>query len=81
MIQIGWMRNGTRSDKILYSSLYSHTGDTTTRGQQLARDMMYRLLDEVFIPAEYVKAYKEDADPTPGVVLTLHRKRLQIKGK
>lgn len=81
MMQIGWMRNGNRSTKILYSSLYNHTGDTSTRGQQLARDMMYRLLDEVFIPAEYVKAYKEDAEPAPGVLLTLHKKRLQIKGK
>lgn len=81
MTQIAWMRNGTRSNKILYSSLYSHTGDTSTRDKQLARDMMYRLLNEVFIPTEYVKSYIEEAEPTPGVVLTLHKKRLQIKGK
>lgn len=81
MTQIAWMRKGKRSHKILYSTLYSYTGDKTTRAQQLARDMMYRLLDEVFIPAEYVAAYKEEATPNPGVVITLHRKRLQGKKK
>lgn len=81
MLQIGWMRNGTRSRKILYSSLYQYTGDTTTRAQQLTRDMMYRLLDEVFKPADYITAYKEEADPTPGVVLTLSKHRQKIAGK
>ena len=81
MLQIGWMRNGTRSRKILYSALYQYTGDTTTRAQQLTRDMMYRLLDEVFKPADYITAYKEEADPTPGVVLTLSKNRLKIAGK
>ena len=72
------MRNGKskRSPKILYSSLYEYTGDKTPRARQLARDMMYTLLDEVFIPAEYIVAYKEEATPEPGVKLTLHRKRL-----
>ena len=39
--------------------------------------MMYRLLDEVFKPGDYITAYKEEADPEPGVVLTLSKKRLK----
>lgn len=73
MTQIGWMRNKTskRSNKITYDFLYDHTGDKTTRTRQLSRDMMYRLLDEVFIPAGYVSAYKEDStNGKPGVKLT-----------
>ena len=81
MLQIGWMRNGPRSRKITYSSLYDYTGDKTTREKQLARDMMYRLLEEVFKPAAYITAYKEEANPTPGVVLTLNKDRLKITGK
>lgn len=70
--QIGWMRNAKskRSNKILYESLYAYTGDKSTRTQQLARDMMYRLFDEVFIPTGYVSAYKEDNSGSPGVKLT-----------
>lgn len=81
IMQIGWMRNGTRNNKIKYSTLYEYTGDTTTRAQQLTRDMMYRLLDEVFKPADYITAYKEEADPTPGVVLTLSKKHRKIGRK
>lgn len=80
--QIGWMRNShsKRSNKILYSSLYEYNGDKTTRAQQLSRDMMYRLLDDVFIPLEYVTAYKEDATGEPGVMLT-YKKQPKITKK
>lgn len=68
--QIGWMRNekSKRSDKVLYESLYEYTGDKSTRTRQLSRDMMYRLLDEVFIPTGYVSGYVEDnSNGKPGV--------------
>lgn len=81
MQEIGWMRNGKRNPKITYSRLYTHTGDKTSRDKQLTRDMMYRLLDEVFKPLEYISAYKEEATPTPGVNLTLCKKRLETKKK
>lgn len=81
MMQIGWMRKGTRSRKITYADLYKHTGDKSTRAQQLTRDMMFRLFDEVFKPADYITAYKEEATPTPGVILTLSPKRLKGAGK
>lgn len=70
--QIGWMRNANskRGNKILYESLYAHTGDRGTRAQQLSRDMMYRLLDEAFIPTGYIKSYKEDEHGKKGVKLT-----------
>ena len=71
MTQIAWIRNpnSNRSNKITYKDLYNHTGDTKSRGKQLARDMMYRLFDEVFIPTGYVKRYEEDTKGEPGVLL------------
>ena len=71
--EIGWMRNpnSKRSRKIRYSTLYNCNGDKTARTQQLTRDMLFRLLDEVFIPAGYIKAYKEDNRTEPGVTLTI----------
>ncbi len=78
MIQIAFMRTGNRSHKLLYSSFYDDTESKTAREQQLSREMMFRLLDEVFIPAEYISKYKETDknDPHAGVVLTLCKKRL-----
>ena len=69
MTQIGWLRNSnsTRSNKITYQDLCEYTNDTSTRGQQLTRDMAYRLLDEVFIPVGYIKSYKEDASGELGI--------------
>lgn len=80
MMQIGWMRNSKskRSNKILYDALYSHTGDRSTRAKQLTRDMMYRLLDDVFIPAQYVTSYKEDGKGNPGVILTINKNRQKL---
>lgn len=83
MQQISMMRNAKakRSTKILYSTLYEYTGAKTYSAQKQSRDMMYRILDEVFKPAAYILAYKEEANPNPGVVLTLNKKRLQISAK
>ena len=69
MSQIAWIRNpnSKRSNKITYQSVYDYIGDNSTRGKQLSRDMIYRLLDEVFIPAKYIKSYKEDNHGEPGV--------------
>ena len=70
--EIGWMRNDTkRRRKILYESLYNLNGDKTTRTKQLTRDMLFRLLDEVFKPTGYVSAYKEDNRTNPGVSLSI----------
>ena len=80
--EIGWMRNdkSKRGSKILYSTLYAHNEDKTTRAKQLTRDMLYRLLDEVFKPSGYVLAYKEDDRTSPGVVLTVGEPRKALKG-
>lgn len=77
--EIGWMRNSKskRSKKILYATLYAHTGDTSSRGRQLARDMLYRLLDEVFIPTGYISSRQEDDSTKPGVILTLGVPQIQ----
>lgn len=83
MQQIGMMRStkANRSPKVLYSTLYEYTGAKTSKAQKQTRDMMYRILDEVFKPAAYILAYKEEAKPNPGVVLTLNTKRQQISAK
>ena len=62
MGQIGWMRNDNskRRNKMLFKTIYEQTGEKKSRDKQLAKQMVYRLLDEVFIPLGYVKAYKED---------------------
>lgn len=80
MIQIGWLRNPTsaRSNKITYKDLYEYTGDTSTRSKQLTRDMMYRLFDEVFIPAKYIKSYKEDTTGEPGVIINCTKNPLAL---
>jgi hypothetical protein len=76
--EIGWMRNkkSKRSNKILYSNLYTNNGDKSTRDKQLTRDMLYRLLDEVFKETGYISSYKEDSSTTPGVILTLNQRLL-----
>lgn len=69
MRNIAAIRYGSRSNKILYTTLYAETGEKTTRGKQLAKDMLYRLLDTVFIPTGYVKSYREDGKHELGVLL------------
>ena len=71
---IGWMRNPNtrRSNKITYKELYAHNGDKSSRDRQLTKNMMYTLLDDVFIPAGYVSTYKEEEKgKEPGVFLTV----------
>lgn len=69
MLNIGWMRNAKskRSNKITYKDLYRYTDSKTSRAQQLTRNMMETLLNEVFIPTGYVEAYKEDTKNEPGL--------------
>lgn len=66
---IGWLRNpkSKRSNKLTYKDLYEKTGAKTTRAQQLTKEMLYRLIDEVFIPTGYVKTRVEDTQNEPGV--------------
>ena len=81
--QIGWLRNpnSKRSNKITYSSVYEYCGDSTTRSKQLTRDMIYRLLDEIFKPAGYITSYKEDNKGEPGVILTYTANTAALPGK
>ena len=71
MRELAWMRNtkGKRGNKILYQSLYDYCGDKSTRDEQLTRNMMCTLLDEVFRPIGYITSYKEDNSGKPGVKL------------
>lgn len=76
MKEIAWLRNGNRNNKILYSRIFEHTGDKSPREQQLTLAMLYRLIDEVFIPANYIAERREEAKPKPGVLLFLSKERL-----
>lgn len=71
--QIGWLANAKskRSHKITYSSVCEAAEDKTPRDKQLTKTMLRRILDEVFIPAGYVKSYREDKRGEPGITLTL----------
>ncbi len=77
---IGWMRSphGKRSPKLLYSLVYTWNNDTTKKTQHSSRNMVFRLLDEVFIPAGYVKKYKEAEDGS-GIMLTVTKKQNLLK--
>lgn len=66
--EIGWMRNSDkRKPKISYKLFYIQNGDKTPRDKQNTRAMIYRLLEEVFLPAGYVKSFREDNSTDPGV--------------
>lgn len=69
MGQIGWMRHGGRNNKITYDLLHKHTGAKTARDRQLDKEMLYKLLDTVFIPGGDVTNYKEDDNRTLGVIV------------
>lgn len=79
MSEIAWMRkpDSKRKKLITYRDLYKKTGANTAREQQLAKDMMYRILDDVFIKAGYVISHcdTKKGDPTPGVKLTVKEKQ------
>lgn len=72
MREIGWMRlnKSTRSNKITFEDLYKDTGAKTKRDRQATKTMFFKILDQVFIPLDYVKSYKDDGRGVPGVELT-----------
>ena len=73
MVNIGWLRNDNskRSNKITYSHLYKTIGETTPRDKQLCKDMLYKILDQVFL-GKYIKSYKESPKgEDPGVEIRL----------
>ena len=67
---IAWMRNerSKRSNKILYSSLYEATGAAKTSSRKQTKDMMYKILDQVFKQAGHITGYKETTSGD-GVIL------------
>lgn len=80
---IGWMGSpkSNRSNKITYKDLYNHNGDKSTRDKQLTWNMVHTLLDDVFIPAGYVTAYKEEEKgKDPGIILTVKKRQNLIGG-
>lgn len=77
--QIGWMRHpkSKRNEIITYSAVYARLGDNTHRARQLTREMLDRLLEEVFEPLGYVTKYEETNSTTgePGIKLTVPKER------
>lgn len=73
--QIEWMRNenSKRGNKITYKKLYEMTGATEYHEKRQVKDMMFKILDQMFIPAGHVIRYKEVTSGEPGVTLTYTR--------
>ena len=71
MQRIAWIKsdNNSANNKIPYNFFYSRNKDKTSRDKQNTRAMIFRLLDEVFIPAGYVQNYKEDESGAPGIII------------
>ena len=80
MQTIAYMKGGKRSHKIEYATLYAETGTKKrTRDQNLAKQMLFTLLDTVFIPLGYVKSYQEATTGKPGVFLYIPKQRMLTK--
>lgn len=79
MREIAWMRYGGRSHKLLFSKIYDYNQDRTKEDKRRTREMVKRLLDEVFVPAGYVKSYELDTGAGAGYVLTLSPQQRAIK--
>lgn len=62
--ELSWMRNqkSKRDTKHLYESIYKSAGEKTQRDKQLGREMLLKLLSDVFIPLHYVRSFKESKD-------------------
>lgn len=65
--EISRMKSGRRSSKILYSTYYSSLGDTSTRDTQLAKNMLFVILDH-FVAENYISGYKEETTKSTGEV-------------
>lgn len=65
--RIAAMKSGKLSNKILYSTFYNELGEKSPRSQQLARDLMYVILEH-FKRCEWITGYKEDDTPTTASV-------------
>lgn len=82
--QIAWMRNAKskRANKILYESLYAATGANDRRAKAQTREMMKRILDQVFIPAGHVASWEEATSGNAGVYIhIIHIKKTQVENK
>ena len=62
---IARMRSGTRKHKILYSTFYSETGEKTPRNKDLAKKMLWDLLNH-FQKCGWIKKAEEEPTPTTG---------------
>ena len=57
--RIARIKNGGVINKIRYATFYEEMGETTPRGRQLARDMMFIILDH-FVREKWITGYKEE---------------------
>lgn len=57
--RIARIKNGGAINKIRYATFYEDMGETTPRGRQLARDMMFIILDH-FVREKWITGYKEE---------------------
>lgn len=78
LINIGWLRHShsKRSNKITYKDLYKATGAKTTRDKQLTKNMLYKIIDEAFMPTGYITKRVEATEGEPGVILTVKKDKM-----
>ena len=64
--EIAHIKDGRRTnDKILYDTFYKDTGETTTRGKQAAKKILFEILDH-FIREGWIDRYKEEETKSTG---------------
>lgn len=65
--RIARIKKGKAVNKILYSKFYDEIGETTARGQQLALEMFFTMLDH-FKSEGWITGYKEETTKSTGEV-------------
>lgn len=63
--RIARIKSGKQKNKILYDTFFNDIGETTTRGQQLALDLFFKILDH-FVREGWITSYKEETTKSTG---------------
>lgn len=63
--KIARIKRGKLRNKILYDTFYKDTNETTERDKQLAREMLFTILDH-FVREQWITGYKEEVTKSTG---------------
>lgn len=59
MDEIAYLRSGARQSKFLLSSICDEVGDEDNRQRDATKKLVYELLEQVFIPLQYIDSYQK----------------------